>query len=185
MNNTSIATSIAVAIALIVVIISFFFGINIFSLFSSAPPSSARTETTSVPTTKTIVRKSSVVKKSSVTSETLPVIKKLSFTDTVVGSGAVAKDGDTVSVQYIGKLTDGKVFDSSAAHGDKPFSFVLGAGRVIKGWDEGLVGMKVGGTRLLAIPPALGYGNRAFGPIPANASLIFEVKLLNVVAPKK
>lgn len=178
MNNTSIATGIAVAIALIVVIVSFFFGVNIFTLFSSAPQSSTAT-------TKTVVEKSPVVKKSSVTSVALPVIKKLTITDVVVGTGAVAKSGDKISVQYVGKFTDGKTFDSSAAHGGKPFRFVLGAGQVIAGWDKGIVGMKVGGTRILEIPPALGYGDRAFGPIPANSSLIFEVKLLDVSAPKK
>ncbi len=180
MNNTSIATGIAVAIALIIVIASFFFGINIFSLFSSSPRSSTQTtETTSAPSAKTSAQKFSG------TSAPLPAVKKLSITDAVVGTGVVAKPGDTISVQYVGKFTDGKVFDSSQAHGGKPFSFVLGAGKVIKGWDEGLVGMKVGGTRLLAIPPALGYGSRTFGPIPANSSLVFEVRLLNVVTPKR
>lgn len=171
MNKTSIATSIAVVIALIVVIVPFLLGVNIFSLFSSVSPTVA-TATQPAP------------KSSFSTSRNIPVVKKLSVTDMVVGKGAVAKAGDTISVEYIGKLTNGKVFDSSVAHG-KPFSFVLGAGRVIKGWDEGLVGMKVGGVRLLTIPASLAYGNRTFGPIPANSALIFEVKLLNVVAPKK
>lgn len=174
MNNTSIATGIVVAIVLIVVTATFFFRINIFTLFSSSPSSTPITETTST-----------AVKKSPNAPKAILATKKLAITDAVVGTGAVAKDGDTVSVQYIGKLIDGKVFDSTSAHGGKPFSFVLGSGQVIKGWDEGLVGMKVGGTRLLIIPPALGYGARALGPIPANSTLIFEVKLLSVTASKK
>ena len=104
----------------------------------------------------------------------------LEYEDTVVGSGAVAAAGQQVTVHYTGWLTDGKKFDSSKDRGD-PFVFKLGEGRVIKGWDEGVQGMKVGGTRKLTIPPALGYGARgAGGVIPANAMLVFEVELLGV-----
>jgi FKBP-type peptidyl-prolyl cis-trans isomerase len=96
------------------------------------------------------------------------------------GSGAVAKAGDTVHVHYTGWLTDGKKFDSSVDHGS-PFDFKLGAGMVIKGWDEGVAGMKVGGRRQLHIPAELGYGARgAGGAIPPNADLIFDVELLGV-----
>ncbi len=88
--------------------------------------------------------------------------------------------GKTVSVHYTGKLTDGTKFDSSLDRGD-PFSFRLGAGQVIKGWDQGVAGMKVGGKRLLTIPPELGYGQRGFpGAIPPNSTLVFEVELLGV-----
>jgi FKBP-type peptidyl-prolyl cis-trans isomerase FkpA len=102
--------------------------------------------------------------------------------DMVVGTGAEAKAGQQVSVHYTGWLLfggeKGKKFDSSKDRGD-PFGFPLGAGHVIKGWDEGVLGMKVGGTRKLTIPPALGYGARgAGGVIPPNATLIFEVELL-------
>lgn len=104
----------------------------------------------------------------------------LEYIDEKVGDGAVATAGKTVSVHYTGYLTDGKVFDSSRTRG-QPFSFPLGAGRVIKGWDEGVVGMKVGGKRRLIIPAALGYGAQgAGGTIPPNAQLIFDVELLNV-----
>ena len=110
----------------------------------------------------------------------------LKYMDTKVGDGATAKAGDKVEVHYTGWLTTdggktkGKKFDSSVDHG-KPFSFPLGAGRVIKGWDEGVAGMKVGGKRTLIIPPDLGYGGDAQGDdIPANSTLLFEVELLDV-----
>ncbi len=100
--------------------------------------------------------------------------------EVVVGNGALAESGQRVSVHYTGWLTDGTKFDSSKDRGD-PFAFPLGAGKVIKGWDEGVAGMKVGGTRKLTIPPALGYGARgAGGVIPPNATLVFEVELLGV-----
>jgi FKBP-type peptidyl-prolyl cis-trans isomerase len=100
--------------------------------------------------------------------------------DLVVGSGAEAVAGKTVSVHYTGKLTDGTKFDSSLDRGD-PFSFRLGAGQVIKGWDQGVAGMKVGGKRMLTVPPELGYGERGFpGAIPPNSTLVFEVELLGV-----
>ena len=103
----------------------------------------------------------------------------LRITDLVVGSGAEAKAGQKVSVNYRGTLENGKEFDSSYGRG--PFAFPLGGGRVIQGWDEGVAGMKVGGKRKLVIPPDLGYGSRgAGGVIPPNATLIFEVELLGV-----
>ena len=104
----------------------------------------------------------------------------LQFTDLEVGTGAEASAGQTVVVLYRGTLEDGSQFDASYDRG-QPFSFPLGAGRVIKGWDEGVQGMKVGGKRKLVIPPDLGYGARgAGGVIPPNATLIFEVELLEV-----
>jgi FKBP-type peptidyl-prolyl cis-trans isomerase FkpA len=104
----------------------------------------------------------------------------LKYTDDQVGTGAEALAGKTVSVHYTGWLTDGTKFDSSKDRG-QPFSFPLGAGRVIKGWDEGVAGMKVGGKRTLTIPPNLGYGAQgAPGAIPPNATLKFEVELLDV-----
>ena len=104
----------------------------------------------------------------------------LRITDLEVGTGAEASAGQTVVVHYRGTLEDGSQFDASYDRGT-PFSFPLGAGRVIKGWDEGVQGMKVGGKRKLVIPPELGYGARgAGGVIPPNATLIFEVELLEV-----
>jgi FKBP-type peptidyl-prolyl cis-trans isomerase FkpA len=104
----------------------------------------------------------------------------LQYEELIVGEGAEAKAGQNVSVHYTGWLTDGQKFDSSKDR-NAPFQFSLGAGMVIRGWDEGVQGMKVGGTRKLTIPAALGYGARgAGGVIPPNATLIFEVELLAV-----
>jgi peptidylprolyl isomerase len=105
--------------------------------------------------------------------------QQLKVEDIKVGTGAVAVAGKTVTVHYTGTLTDGTKFDSSKDRG-RPFSFDLGAGRVIRGWDEGLVGMREGGVRKLTIPPHMGYGDRAAGRIPPNSTLVFEVELLKV-----
>ena len=100
--------------------------------------------------------------------------------DIEVGNGAEASAGHSVSVHYTGWLTNGTKFDSSLDRG-KPFEFALGGGMVIKGWDQGVAGMKVGGKRKLTIPPELGYGaNGAGNVIPPNATLVFEVELLGV-----
>lgn len=103
----------------------------------------------------------------------------LQSNDTVVGTGDVAVAGKDVTVNYTGMFTDGKKFDSSLDRG-VPFTFRLGAGQVIKGWDIGVEGMKVGGKRILVIPPELGYGAQAVGPIPANSTLVFQVELVSV-----
>ncbi len=99
--------------------------------------------------------------------------------DLKVGKGAVARAGQSVSVHYRGTLTNGKIFDESYKR-HQPFDFTLGAGMVIAGWDQGVKGMKVGGKRKLIIPPALAYGAGGQGPIPPNATLIFEVELQKV-----
>jgi FKBP-type peptidyl-prolyl cis-trans isomerase len=114
--------------------------------------------------------------------KTITTASGLKYVDLVVGSGEVATKGQTVSVHYTGWLTDGKKFDSSVDRGT-PFQFPLGAGRVIKGWDEGVAGMKVGGKRKLTIPSQLAYGERGAGNglIPPNAELVFEVELLAIV----
>src|SRR6516164_3997143 len=104
----------------------------------------------------------------------------LKYVDQKVGDGKEAKKGDTVEVHYTGWLKDGKKFDSSVDR-KEPFEFELGAGKVIKGWDEGVQGIKVGGKRKLIIPPALGYGKKGAGDvIPPDAELIFEVERLKI-----
>ncbi len=115
------------------------------------------------------------------TMETQNLPDGLQITDETVGTGTEAIPGDRVTVNYVGMLADGTVFDASANHGNQGFTFPLGAGQVIKGWDEGVSGMKVGGKRKLVIPPNLAYGaNGVPGVIPPNAALTFEVELLSV-----
>lgn len=103
----------------------------------------------------------------------------VTFEDVTVGTGAEAKSGSTVTVHYTGTLLNGAKFDSSVDRGE-PFTFQIGAGMVIRGWEEGFTGMKVGGKRRLAIAPDYGYGAQQVGPIPANSVLLFEVELLDV-----
>lgn len=107
-------------------------------------------------------------------------VTSLTIADEVVGTGPAAKPGDKVAVHYTGWLTDGTKFDSSRDRG-QPFSFTLGAGEVIDGWDQGVAGMQAGGKRKLTVPPELGYGPAgAGGVIPPNAVLVFEVELLKI-----
>ncbi|MDP6339882.1 MAG: FKBP-type peptidyl-prolyl cis-trans isomerase [Candidatus Marinimicrobia bacterium] len=105
---------------------------------------------------------------------------ELIIEDLVVGKGAEAVRHSIVTVNYTGWLKDGTKFDSSLNPGREPFRFTVGAGQVIKGWDEGIPGMKVGGRRKLTIPPNMGYGNQDMGIIPPNSTLVFEVDLLGV-----
>ena len=107
----------------------------------------------------------------------------LRWTDLICGDGEEAVGGAAVSVDYTGRLEDGGVFDSSRRIGD-PFTFLLGAGRVIEGWDEGVRGMRVGGTRRLIVPPGLAYGEEGFaGVVPGNETLTFDIELLDVQVP--
>ena len=106
-------------------------------------------------------------------------LDELTIRDIVLGEGVFAENGDTLTVNYQGWLENGTQFDSSIDRG-VPFIFTLGIGQVIKGWDEGILGMKVGGIRELIIPPHLGYGNQAIYPIPANSILTFEVQLISI-----
>lgn len=148
MTRKQITTGIAVALAIVIV---FFFFISSFFTQLFQPQ---QTTTMNEPTAELIVQ------------------------DQMIGTGALAKVGDVVSVDYTGKFSDGTVFDTSV--GKQPFQFVLGTGTVIPGWDQGLQGMKVGGKRLLIVPPGLAYGAQGYGPIPPNATLVFEVTLIGV-----
>lgn len=104
----------------------------------------------------------------------------LKYSDTKLGEGAFAVPGTSVTVHYEGKLDDGTMFDSSRTRGE-PFTFNLGAGEVIEGWDKGVVGMQPGAIRQLEIPAELGYGAAGIGPIPPNATLHFEIEVITVV----
>ena len=155
-------TGIATALPLLVLILFFIFP-GLWPFQSAAPEQAAaiiQTESTAMPT-----------------------VNELQITDESVGTGATAVAGNSVTVNYVGALTNGTVFDASASHQEtvNGFTFNLGAGQVIKGWDQGIVGMKEGGKRTLVIPASLAYGSQAVGDvIPANSILIFEVELLKV-----
>jgi len=169
-------TGIAVALALVVVIILFILpGLSPFGVPtpSNQPTSDVTTNAQTTPIT--------------MPAYTAP-ITQLVMNDEIVGTGAVAETGDSVTVNYIGALTDGTVFDASANHQETAngFIFQLGAGNVIQGWDQGIVGMKEGGKRTLVIPASLAYGDKSPAPsIPANSALIFEVELLKVLKVQK
>jgi FKBP-type peptidyl-prolyl cis-trans isomerase len=106
-------------------------------------------------------------------------LKDLIVDDVTIGEGAAVAIGDTVSVHYIGTLQNGTEFDNSNKRGE-PFTFTVGDGKVIKGWEEGIVGMKAGGKRILVIPSSLGYGDAGYGPIPGRANLVFVIELLEI-----
>jgi FKBP-type peptidyl-prolyl cis-trans isomerase len=106
-------------------------------------------------------------------------MEKLIIDDVTVGTGSEVQAGDTVAVHYVGTLQNGQEFDNSKKRGE-PFTFTVGAGQVIQGWDQGLLGMKVGGTRILVIPSDLAYGDRGVGPIPGGATLVFSIDLIEI-----
>lgn len=106
-------------------------------------------------------------------------LDRLIIDDIVVGDGEIVEEGDTVAVRYIGTLQNGQQFDNNYLQ-EAPFEFTVGDGRVIKGWERGVVGMKEGGQRILVVPPELGYGKEGYGPIPGGATLVFAVELIEV-----
>ncbi|MFN3692813.1 MAG: FKBP-type peptidyl-prolyl cis-trans isomerase [Candidatus Paceibacteria bacterium] len=111
-------------------------------------------------------------------------LSKLIIDDVIFGTGDEVKVGDTVTVHYIGTLQNGQEFDNSNKRGT-PFTFTVGEGKVIKGWEEGIVGMKKGGKRILVVPADLGYGDKGYGPIPGGANLVFAVDLLEIAPSVK
>lgn len=156
-----------IMLVMIIVIGIALLGIYIAAVFLPAPP---QNQSSATPTDTPII-----------TSIKPTVPADLTIEILTQGTGTEAKNGNTVTVNYTGTLQDGSVFDSSLKPGRQPFSFVLGAGEVIQGWDKGVLGMKVGEKRKLTIPSNLGYGAQGAPPvIPANATLIFEVELLGV-----
>ena len=198
MRKLSKGEGIAVWIAVIVVFSTFLFGNNLFNFFSPKkasvesameqhqPVDSMDKLNTPQPTLDSTHSTGSGQEGSP---QATPITTKLTptsmqnngliITDERVGSGAEAVAGKTITVNYSGTFTNGTKFDSSYDRG-QPFTFALGAGQVIAGWDQGFAGMKVGGKRKIVVPPQLGYGPNTYGPIPGNSTLIFEVELLDV-----
>ncbi len=176
-----ITTAIAVSLAVVIAGGLLFFGPAIFTPFQSTSTDSQMALQLNQGTTTDMTMNNGA--EGSLEAPQIPqgqLPTQLAAQDLVVGTGAEAKAGSQVTVNYVGMLPDGTVFDASAKHG-QPFSFTLGAGQVIKGWDLGVAGMKVGGKRQLIIPPQDGYGAQgAGGVIPPNATLLFTVELLDV-----
>lgn len=170
---------------LIVLVVIFIGGSAIFLIMNqkstdtngSPQNNTVNTNSSSVQSYPTVTQASPTVVPTIVSSQTLA--DGLKIEDEKIGTGAEVKSGDNISINYLGTLVSGEKFDSSYDRG-QPFETQIGVGQVIKGWDEGVVGMKVGGKRRLTIPPALGYGSQAQGPIPANSTLIFEVELMGI-----
>ena len=156
MKNLTKNEKIAVGISLFVIGFFFYFGGTVINVFKTGQFSSSNSEVSAV-----------------------TPAPELGIQEISLGTGDSVNLGDAVTVNYTGAFVDGKVFDSSVAR-NEPFTFVVGAGQVISGWDQGLVGMKVGGKRILVVPPQLGYGDKDYGPIPANSTLIFQIELLSV-----
>ena len=190
-NTITKKEKVAVWVAVIIAIVVFVYAGIVFSnqgqvtnsILDSAPPVDLGVagQVPSQASTPAAVSSSTSSNQSSQTNNMTQTLSDgLVITDEVVGTGAEAKAGNTVTVNYTGTFTDGKKFDSSLDPGRTPFPFTLGAGQVIPGWDEGVAGMKVGGKRKLVIPSTLGYGANDYGPIPGGSTLIFEVELLGV-----
>jgi FKBP-type peptidyl-prolyl cis-trans isomerase len=160
---------------LVGIVLVFFTGFVVVLVNSNPPTDTSGTlsQTMPIPTMVTRVQPTGVT-------GTIKKMDKLTIEDVKVGSGSAVKAGDTVVMHYTGYLTNGKKFDSSLDRG-QPFTTEIGVGAVIKGWDQGVPGMKVGGKRKLMIPAELGYGSRGAGSaIPPNADLVFEVELLEI-----
>lgn len=144
------------------------------------PAAPGTAQKTSATTAKTGVAKPAV-SKTPVSAQWITTTSGLKYRDVVVGKGPQPKVGDDILVNYTGRFTNGKMFDSSRLPGRTPFELHVGRGEVIKGWDEGLLTMHVGGTRKLIIPPALAYGAKGYpGAVPPNSVLTFDVELLKI-----
>lgn len=183
MNTTQVtSTGIAVAIAVVVAMGLLFFGPRVFAPFAATPSGLATTTTDMASTTAQTPSMDTLGTTQPIPN---PLPTTLTGTDEVIGTGKEATAGTNVTVNYVGMLPDGTVFDASAPRG-QAFTFALGAGQVIKGWDQGVAGMKEGGTRRLIIPADLAYGSQDIKDntgrviIPGGSTLIFDVELLKV-----
>lgn len=173
MNKTTyIVVILAIAVVIIFIALGFM-GFNLFGTSGAAPAASSSDTSGDAATLQGVLQ--SLKQNGDAT--------QLQAIDIQEGTGDAVQAGDTVNVLYTGMLTDGTVFDASSLHGNQPFQFTVGTGYVIPGWDQGLVGMKVGGRRILVIPGSLGYGAAGMGStIPPNATLVFEVALVDRTA---
>ena len=153
-----------------------------FLVMAAFAASQSLAQTTQAPTGtahKTAATHKAATSHTGPAAQTVTTPSGLKYVDLLLGKGPTPKDGDTVLVHYTGRFTNGKIFDTS--RGKQPFQFVLGRGRVIKGWDEGVASMHVGGKRKLIIPPGLAYGEKGYpGAIPPNSTLVFQVQLLEI-----
>jgi len=174
MQKQKLYTGVSICIAIVVVF--YFFFINFIS--TQNPPMSSDEQNQNQQNSA----ENTGEQQQSASAIPTPTPNSVLTQDAKVGTGAVVENGQEVTVEYVGKLQDGTIFDQSSAHGGT-FKFVLGAGQVISGWEQGLKGMKIGGERILIIPPALAYGSRQVGPIPPNSTLIFDIKLVSANAP--
>lgn len=167
MRTFGIREQIATAVAVVAAAVLFFGGTAWNFFFGTGVTQSAQAPIASVASSTPLVM------------QDISTTPGIEIFDEQIGTGAEALAGKTIAANYVGTLSDGTKFDSSLDRG-VPYSFILGAGAVIKGWDVGIVGMKVGGVRRLVISPELAYGAQAIGPIPANSTLVFEVQLVDV-----
>jgi FKBP-type peptidyl-prolyl cis-trans isomerase len=175
MRELNTSEWVAVGIAVIAVLLFFiFFGGSLFSSNTENESANNKSDILGNSDTNNVEQKSA-----DITAPNGGEDNKLVITDIKVGEGAEARAGLQVRVHYTGKLQDGSVFDTSYDRGE-PFVFTLGARQVIEGWEKGIEGMRVGGQRMLIIPPEMAYGDRQIGTIPANSTLFFEVELLGV-----
>ncbi len=156
-------------------------GVTTFGIVYVLNYTNKKADTVPTSTPKPVVAESSPKSDNmTVNTKKMADVTELKIEDLKIGTGDEAVSGKEITVNYTGTLTDGTKFDSSLNPGRTPFEFTLGAGQVIEGWDKGFAGMKVGGKRILTIPSSMGYGPQGTGPIPGNATLIFEVELLGV-----
>lgn len=183
MRMNGVHISIAVVIGIVIGGAFMFLGSNVMSLGTQAGREQVKEQMLGTETTKANTNvQTQTAQPNTMTQNRFPMTDlptELAYQEVAAGTGVEAVSGKKITVHYTGYLPTGEMFDSSVTRGT-PFSFVLGEGRVIQGWEQGFAGMKVGGKRTLIVPPSFGYGSQAVGSIPANSTLIFDVELLGV-----